>query len=160
MEFLINYALGNPHINLIIRIHPIIKHKDKEEQKVWERLFDYKHIKVVHWEDPLSSYDLVKATDYSIVYHSTIGIEAAYMKKKAIILGTPWYVNLRCVYSPPNMEELIAALDNGEISHKYDFSDAIMYGYYILEHGIRFRYFKPTNRGQGLLCGKNLNSII
>lgn len=160
MEFLINYAFDNLHINLIIRIHPVIKHKDKDEQKVWERLFDYKHIKVIHWEDPLSSYDLVKATDYSIVYHSTIGIEAAYMKKKAIVLGTPWYVSLKCIYSPSSIEEFISALDKGKIEYEFNFNDAIMYGFYILEHGTPFKYFNPNDGPTGFFCGKNLNAIF
>lgn len=160
MDFLIDYASRNPHVNLIIRIHPIIKDKDLDEQKMWERLFDYKHVKVIHWEDSLSSYDLVKNADYSLVYHSTIGIEAAFLKRKAIVLGTPWYVDLKCIYSPSSIDELTNSLDKGEINYEYDFSDAIMYGYYILEHGTPFKYFKPIGGSKGLLCGKNLDSIL
>lgn len=159
MEFLIDYARLNSNINLIIRIHPIVKQKDINEQKNWERLFNHRHIKTIHWEDSISSYDLVRKADYSIVYHSTIGIEAAYMKRKAIILGTPWYVDLKCVYTPKSVKEFTDALDTGSVNYEYDFSDAVMYGYYILEHGIPFQYYRPVTGINGLLCGKDLSKV-
>jgi hypothetical protein len=160
MDFLIEYAWNNPRINLIIRIHPIIKEKNIDEQKLWDKLFAHKHIKVVHWESTISSYDLVKRVDYSIVYHSTIGIEAAYLKKKAIVLGTPWYVSLKCVYTPSNLGELTVALDKGEIDYEFDFDDAIKYGYYVLEHGIPFEYYNPISKSKGILDGVDLSKLF
>ena len=159
LNYLVELALSNKNINLILRLHPILKQKSKEEQQFWTTYQSIKHIKTISYEDEVSSYDLIEKSDKIIVYHSTIGIEAAYYKKEVMAIGTPWWVGLKCIFHPSNKSEISDYIFS-KIEHEYDFSESLIFAYYYLENGIPFNYFKPIDRYSGLLCGHDLNKLI
>ena len=159
LNYLVELALSNKNINLILRLHPILKQKSKEEQQFWTKYQSIKHIKTISYEDDVSSYDLIEKSDKIIVYHSTIGIEAAYYKKQVMAIGTPWWVGLKCIFHPSNKSEISDYIFS-KIEYEYDFSESLIFAYYYLENGIPFKYFKPIDRYSGLLCGHDLNKLI
>jgi hypothetical protein len=158
LNYLVELALSNKNINLILRLHPILKQKSKEEQQFWTKYQSIKHIKTISYEDDVSSYDLIEKSDKIIVYHSTIGIEAAYYKKEVMAIGTPWWVGLKCIFHPSNKSEISDYIFS-KIEYEYDFSESLIFAYYYLENGIPFNYFKPIDRYSGLFCGQDLNKL-
>lgn len=158
LKYLINYSKLNENINLIIRLHPILKEKDIVEQKFWKDFTNHKHIKVIDYDSKISSYDLLKYVNFCITYHSTIGIEAAYLNIKSIILGSPWYVNLKCVYAPKSLDELNEILKTGKINHEFNFKESLYYTYYLTMIGTEYKYIKAKTKNDVRLFGLNLNT--
>lgn len=159
LNYLVELASLNKNINLVVRLHPILKQKSKEEQSFWEQYKNIKHIKTIPYDDQVSSYELIEKSDKIIVYHSTIGIEAAYYKKEVMALGTPWWVGLDCIYHPTTKLGINDFIFS-KLNFKYNFSESLIFAYYYLENGIPFKHFKPIDRYSGYLCGFNLNKLL
>ena len=89
----IDFFTKNENLQLIIRISPAEVNIDKPaRQKVYDEILSRyktlpKNIFIIKPEDPISSYEIFKKCEYTIIYGSRIGIELAAMGKKIIVCG-------------------------------------------------------------------------
>jgi len=85
---LIEFFEGKPEYNLIIRVHPNQKNKSKNDKKIWSSLKSKtSNITIYGFDSKVDSYQLLSLANGVITYGSTLGIEAAYLKKPAALLS-------------------------------------------------------------------------
>jgi len=154
IKWLISFVDKIDNTELLIRVHPHKKFKSKRLRRWWEDLAG-KNVTVIASDSPIDSYALANSSDLVIVYGSTIGAEAAYLGKPVILLGDAIYRNLGCVYEPSSITELEELLSQDSLSAKPK-EATYPFGYYNLNYGKNFQYYKPEN----LFFGKFLGSYL
>jgi hypothetical protein len=148
LEYLIKLCTSNAGYNLILRIHPAVGNKSREEQDFWLRFRENKSIKTIHFNSSISSYDLLEAADRIVVYHSTIAVEAAYEGKPAMALGSPWYIDLGCVYKPLSIMDIMKFIEQGTMPvSNIENKNAILYGYYFKTFGREYKHLTGPKGG-------------
>ena len=85
-----------------------------------------------------------------------MGVEAVYWEKPSILAGMCFYRELGCTYNPETHVELMEML--GADLEPKDREPAIMFGYYLLNFGIKLKDTVVSNSGRkAVFKGKNLN---
>ena len=104
---------GIPDMTLIVRTHPHMRLKPKDDLKHWvaavEEIGRNIHIGP---DSPTDSYALMRASDRVITYGSTSGIESAYRGRPTAVMGPSAYQLLGCVTPLTNEEELARWLES------------------------------------------------
>jgi hypothetical protein len=148
IDYLINLCTSSQGYNLILRIHPVVETKSREERDFWLKFKENTSIKTVSFNSSISSYDLLGAADRILVYHSTIAVEAAYEGKPAMALGSPWYIDLGCVYKPSSIEDVASFIEHGIVpAGALEYKNAILYGYYMNTFGREYKHLKAPKGG-------------
>lgn len=149
LNLLIEILEKTPKFRLVLRIHPHLLYKSKKEILYWDKIgkeleqkfswFDYLPAK-----SNVNSYELIRNAETVISCASTIGVEAAYLEKKSILLGKAFHEYMGVTQNPKNVQELSTLLfsksDNDEIMRAFNAS--LAYGYFSEKGG---NYFKNVN---------------
>jgi hypothetical protein len=97
----IRAAIGNSHLQWIIKLHPahLVKAKQRNDtsrpmeidtiEATFGKLPD--HVKIVYPDDELSTYSLFQIADYAVTVRGTVGIESALFGIPVITAGTGRY---------------------------------------------------------------------
>jgi len=135
-QYLLDFAAKHSDVNLILKVHPVVQKKPAEEQAYWNKFQKNSFITFVSADSKISFYHLLKRVDRIIVYHSSTAIEAAFYKKSAMALGSPWYIDLGCVYKPKTKSDIYRYIfHHNAILKEIKFSNCLMYGYYLEKFG-------------------------
>jgi hypothetical protein len=149
IEKLINVMRKTPGLRLVIRIHPNLKYKSKKEIAQWAQFEDRLHrehdwITFLNHENKMNSYDLILGARSVITVGSTIGVEAAFMGKRSILIGRAFHEEMGITSNPKNVEELSSLLtsdlnanDKSEIRDK-----ALNYANFHISGGQQFKELK------------------
>ena len=94
----------NPLIHLNLRIHPNSK---SEKRRWWEdrEFSEIDNLTVIPPESGVSSYELMRSCEKTIVFMTTMGVEATYWGKPSILLSNSMYKGIGAVYEPNTEEE-------------------------------------------------------
>ncbi len=116
-----------PNLNLIIRMHPNLKYKSSREIEQWTRFGEhfqqkYTQVTYLNHESKINSYELIKKSSGVITVGSTIGVEAAFMGKKSILIGRGFHEEMDITLNPRDKESLLdhltVVLDANEIANR------------------------------------------
>jgi hypothetical protein len=139
--------------SLIIRIHPNLMNKSKEQIMDWSKIIDSKSSKVISHTNKTSSYYLLDNAIGAITYGSTLGLEAAFSKKPSLILSDCSYDELSVVTKAKNWEQVRNWIT---FSHKMSEGDlekrsnnACIRGYYLATAGKFFTNTELVEKGWG-----------
>lgn len=142
---------------LIIRCHPAknLNNFEKiDEQKIL-KMEDSKKVFVLKSNSNVNSYQLIDKCDMVITFGSTIGIEAFYWRKPSISLRENSYTKLNIIEHPKNKKALEEYLKKKKFKLKAK-QLCLPVGYFLMRHGKKFKYFKPSRNNDGKLMGINL----
>ena len=139
--------------HLILRIHPHLLHKSKIERFYWdeigvslEKQFSWFHY--IPADSKINSYELMKNSHGIISCASTIGVEAAYLKKKSILLGRAFHEYMGVTQNPANKQELTRMLFSesnlDQIEMAYE--GALAYAFFSEKGGTFFKYVSYSLR--------------
>jgi hypothetical protein len=147
---------GEEDYHFYLRIHPNLgTNKNRQLREIEDiQKKNYKNVDFIWPDDPIDTYSLIDNCDKSLVFGSTVGVEACFWDKPSILAGRAFYENLDCAYiakSHDNLIELIKA----DLKPK-DKKGAIKYGLWESSRGIPFKYYKPDGFFEGKFLGKNL----
>jgi hypothetical protein len=110
------------------------------------------NIFIVRPESPVSSYAMLMASDITLTFGSTMGIEATYWGKPSVLAGQCFYRNLGSTYNPDDHDQLIQLLlQETDAANRLG---ALMYGYYFATFGEPFVHFRPENLWGGRFRGR------
>jgi hypothetical protein len=85
---LIDFFVTRPDLKLVIRVHPNQKNKSQQDKKKWKALLSKaNNILIYNFDSNIDSYQLLTNAKGVITYGSTIGVEAAYLKKPSALLA-------------------------------------------------------------------------
>jgi hypothetical protein len=118
-EVIASFA-ARPEHQLVIRVHPSEVYlpgkqtRDSLEEYVKRHYPELPaNVRLVGAEDTESSYDLIDAADFGIVYTSTTGLELALAGKPVILCGDVHYRGKGFTVDVHDRAEFLAALDRG-----------------------------------------------
>lgn len=154
LSTLIKIMEKNQKYRLIIRIHPNLLHKSKKEIKEWNDFGTfiqdkYNWITYLEAQSAVNSYSLIEESSGVITVGSTIGVEAAYMGKRSILLGTAFHEKMGITYNPNNEKELWYYCNNSLTdSEKNEVKiNALKYAAFHSLGGSKFKFSKSITKG-------------
>jgi len=148
---------SKPEFVFYLRIHPNLKNLDNTQMRNLNNLKEqFSNVRIIAPEDPVDSYALLEKTEKTVVFGSTIGVEACYWGKPAIAIGKTFYEGLDCCYYPQSHLEMISLIEQQLIPKPK--IEAIKYGYWELKRGIDFIYFRQTGLQTGLFKGEKVQA--
>lgn len=157
VQWLIDWVQRQPDTELVIRIHPRMQMLSARERGWWEAL-EAPHVRVLSAEHPADSYELARGADKVLCYRSSMGPEATYMGKVAILLGDVSYRGLDCAYEPSTIAELEQMLTDQQLTPK-PAENCLPYGYERLMRGAPYRFYEPIAANEGTFCGQSLEGF-
>ena len=88
VEALMKYFKERPELNLVIRVHPNQKNKSRNDKGKWMNLKSPStNIRIFDYNSKVNSYALIAKSEGVFTYGSTIGVEAAHLKKPGALLS-------------------------------------------------------------------------
>ena len=85
---LIKYFESHPELSLIIRVHPNQGNKSRQDKLRWKSISsEASNVKIYYFDSKVNSYDLLSKAIGVFTFGSTIGVEAAYLRKPAALLA-------------------------------------------------------------------------
>lgn len=138
---------------LIIRIHPHLLHKSKEEQVRWRRLGEslvsrFNWVTFIPAEGTANTYDLIRASKLVITSASTVGVEASYFEKPSILLGRAFHEDMGITVSA-NSKDHLRTLLQANYSEKFLSQakfQAMKYGAFLQLGGQKFKNVEVLTR--------------
>ena len=117
---------GHPETLFIIRAHPDELRPGKESAETvadWieqNQVLALSNVRFINAREYISSYDLIKAAKFVMVYNSTIGLEASILGKPVLCAGKARYTQVPTVFFPKSQTEFRTLLENFLIRDKID----------------------------------------
>lgn len=143
-------------IHFYLRVHPNLKGLEntqvRELREIGKR---FPNLTLVAAEEMIDTYALMDAADIVVVFGSTMGAEAAFWGKPVVLLGNSFYDHLKGFYKPATHEEAVALLEQDLQPLPWG-DDLLKYGYWELERGIYYKYYKGTALFEGTFLGKSI----
>ena len=99
----VQYFIGRPEIQLVIRIHPgeVLTHGQSMAEVVREVLPRLpENIHLIRAEDDINTYDLIDVADLGLVYTTTVGLEMAMSGVPVVVAGQTHYRERGFTYDP------------------------------------------------------------
>jgi hypothetical protein len=109
----IQYFIGRPDVQLVIRIHPgeILTREYSMVDVVKQTLPELpEYIHVIHPEEKINTYDLIEITDIGLVYTTTVGLEMTLKGIPVIVAGKTHYRDRGFTYDPASWVEYFKLL--------------------------------------------------
>ena len=166
----IKFILDNvkdPLIHFYLRIHPnLMRIRYKYHTDLYKLETQYNNITVIPGDSPVSSYTLLKSCQRVITFGSTMGVEAAYAGKIAMVMRPCFYYHLGVNYVPNNKTDVLDFI-NGKIDFSPNIENALKYSYYyynnercandnseckIIPHTIKLGRKRYTFWGMNMAC--------
>lgn len=105
----------------------------------------------------VDTYALIDSSDIVFTHNSTVGIEAASVRKPVFFTGRNIYEACRSVHRIKTEEDVSTALTFAEPA---DPLDALKYANFLAVHGITYRHYAPRGFFAGDYCGRDLNGPL
>jgi hypothetical protein len=165
---LISYFISKPNLTLIIRVHPNQKNKSRSDKKKWKKLKNYSsNIIIFNYDSNIDSYELLLRAKGVFTYGSTIGVEAAYLRKpSALLANSRWDSIIPHEYlkSEDDIENWINKVNERKVPDGIHIEDcylgSLMWGNYMMTAGDKWSIIEIKkdfrNMNVGYLAGKAL----
>lgn len=90
-----------------LRVHPNLKGEENSQLRELHKLrqMNLKNLIIIDPNDEIDSYALMRVANKIIVFSSTLGVEACFCGKPAILVGRAIYEDLDCIYNPKTKAE-------------------------------------------------------
>lgn len=129
VEFMLKNTPG-ASIHFYFRIHPNLMHvKYKYHTQLYNLGIKYSNITIIPGDSPISSYSILYASDRVVTFGSTMGLEAAYAGKPAMVLFPCLYTYLNVNYVPQSRQDVIDFV-NGSIEFQPSHESILKFSYY------------------------------
>ncbi|MEM0994055.1 MAG: hypothetical protein AAGI49_13535, partial [Bacteroidota bacterium] len=131
---------NRPEIHFYLRIHPnLAKINNLQMQEL--RHFTQENITILSGSAAVDTYALIEACDKVLTFASTVGIEATFWGKPAILFGKSFYKVLNATYNPDSYEELFKILQDRDLA-PINRETTLPYGYFYTNYGTLPESFK------------------
>ncbi len=134
-------------IQLLIRIHPNLRYKSRREIQRWNdfsKKIQLPNVKFIMHDSPISTYDILRKSNFVITFGSTIGVEASHLKKPSILVGRAFHEDLDLTINISNLRELMAIIGAGVADKELNdlAENTAAYGLFHAVGGIRFKHLR------------------
>lgn len=190
LELVIDEIKKHPEILFIIRAHPDEIRTGKESRESVSEWFESNNLTeipnlvFISPDEFISSYDLIAAAKFVMVYNSTVGLEASIMGKPVLCAGKARYTQIPTVFFPDYKESYANLFDEFLRADSVDhpaamrenarrvlysqlFRASLPFNEFLKEDGVwrgyvRLRNFSPDEllRGRSEVIGVVLDGIL
>ncbi len=142
LDLVLETAKVHPETLFIIRAHPDEMRKGKSSQESvmgWAETRvagDLPNIKLIGPDETLSSYELIQRSKFTMVYNSSIGLEATLLRSPVLCAGKARYTQYPTVFYPQSRNDYIQLL-NSFLS-----DDEIIIPGEFFEHARKFLFYQ------------------
>jgi len=118
LDTVLNYAKKHPNVLFVFRAHPDEMRVGKSSQEnvlswaIDNNIEQYQNIRIIGPDETQSSYELIKRSKFTLVYNSSIGLEAILMGTPVLCAGKARYTQYPTVYYPPSKEKYLDLLQS------------------------------------------------
>lgn len=128
----------NPSVHFYLRVHP---NSILDKTKWWleDDINQQSNITIIHPENPLSSYKLMESCEKTVVFMSTMGVEATVSGKPAIAVSKTLYSGLDAVYEPNSIKECVDLIISKNLVCK-NIEGALTYSAFLVSGGQKLEY--------------------
>jgi len=169
---LIDFFVTRPDLKLVIRVHPNQKNKSEQDKKKWKALLSKaNNVLIYNFDSNIDSYQLLTNAKGVITYGSTIGVEAAYLKKPSALLANSRWNSIIPHQYLKSKEDIVNWVDKVNLGKGPDYSEieacyfgSLMWGHYMNTAGNNWinikikKDFRKVN--VGYLDGRSLKPPI
>lgn len=145
-----------PATKIYLRVHPNLKDVDNQRKREMLAL-DYSNLHVIAPDAAIDTYALMHASDLTVSFGSSVGMEAVFWGKPSVLLGPCLYQDLggpvRSHSHSQTIELLCRDLQAAD-SPPADRTGALMYGHWFQVRGYRYEYFAAENLFEGKFKGQ------
>ncbi|QEG23501.1 capsular polysaccharide export protein, LipB/KpsS family [Mariniblastus fucicola] len=141
-----------PETRLFLRVHPNLKDVDNARKRSMMAL-DYSNLTVIAPEASIDTYALLKASDQTVTFGSSVGMEAVFWDRPSVLLGPCLYQNLGGPIRSHSHQQTIELLCS-DLQPASDKTGALMYGNWFQSRGIRYQYFEAKDLFEGTFKGQ------
>jgi hypothetical protein len=149
LKILVEIFEKQKKFNLVLRIHPHLFYKSKNEQKLWKKFGmdleeKYPWFRYIPSDSPINSYKLIESAVGVITSGSTVGVEAAYLGKQSILLGEAFHKFMGITVNPATKKDLVNLFrrEAGKSAIEKSFRASLDYGYFNEVGGLKFAVTK------------------
>lgn len=138
---------------LIIRLHPNLRNKSKEQKFAWRKVQKSRNSRIIDENTKISSYDLLDSAEGTITFGSTMGLESAFAGKPCLTLADCAYDLLGVVDKAKNWKEVVEWINKGHQINSKEIrlrkNNSCIRGFFLDTAGNAFKYTKLTQTGYG-----------
>ncbi len=161
VDFMIKYFEQRPELNLIIRVHPNQKNKSKDDKNKWDSLqTNSPNVKVYSYDSKVNSYQIMSAARGVITFGSTIGTEAAYLRKPGALMSKArWDLLIPHKYIKNKLdfdrwiEKVLNNDPSIELGVQKSYLGSLMWGHYMKTAGSHWRIVERRQDFRGINVG-------
>ncbi len=110
LDLVLELARAHPETLFILRAHPDESRPGKASQESVRQWVEHTgaarlpNVIFIDSHQPLSSYDLIRRSKFTMIYNSTIGLEASLLGTPVLCAGRARFTQLPTVFFPPSQE--------------------------------------------------------
>lgn len=140
IKTILNFFKDNDKFHFYLRVHPNLANIEYGYHRdLYKLINEFPNITVIPANDKVSSYDLMDSCEKSIVFGSTMGMEAAYWGKPVILVGAAIYDALDICHKPINNDSLKDLILNNDLPCKNNIM-TLKFGYYYMHRNTKDKY--------------------
>lgn len=129
VKFILDNVKDN-NIHFYLRVHPnLMNIRYKYHRELYSLPGLYNNITVIPGDSPISSYSLMRNCERIITFGSTMGVEAAYAGKIAMVMRPSFYYYLDVNFVPKSRQDVLDFI-YGKVQFKPNKENALKYSYY------------------------------
>ena len=141
-----------PETQLYLRVHPNLKAVNNERKRQMMAL-DFPNLTIISADATTDTYALMNASDLTVTFGSSVGMEAVFWGKPSVLLGPCLYQDLGGPVRSHSHEETVSLLC-GDVEVAQDKTGALMYGHWFQTRGYRYEYFEAASLFEGKFKGE------
>jgi len=139
------YFQENSELKLVIRVHPNLLTRSKNERNRWFNIFNQLNAIIIQPESTFDTYQLIIDSQAVITFGSTAGIEASLLGKPSLLLGPALHGDLGATISVQSEEVLtriLKDLKDNRIEITEVILQALKYAFFYARGGEKFIFNK------------------
>lgn len=137
-------AITDPSFHFYLRVHPNLKALDNAQTREIATLKS-PNLSVIPANQPVDTYALLEATEKTITFGSTMGIEAVFWNKPSILIGRSFSEDLDACYRPKSHQEVVDLILNKTTPKPLE--NSLPFGYWMSKRGVAFKHVKASRNG-------------
>ena len=140
-----------------LRLHPNFENKGRRLRKRWEQIGKSVGVTLHSQSSPVNTYDLIRTSDLVVTCGSTVALEAVYLGRPVLSIGSALYDNIGAIYKSQDLLTIKEILTSRNfISLNGNLDSALKFGFYEIYKKREFRTEAITNTQNDFLHGPNI----
>ena len=141
--------------NFVIRVHPNQGNKSRRDKKAWDQLVPRKNCYIFSYSESVDSYELMRRSVAVLTHGSTMGVEAAYRRKRQAFLSPTRFDQLVPAVQlkeKVSLQEWVKNLEASDsLPSEREYEGALLWANYMLTAGSDWHYLEISKKSERIV---------